>query len=202
MKYIFHRGYHQIKREENKLVSLIKGLENENAIGIETDIRKTKDQVFVLYHDPLFKGKLVNQCLYKEMKKENIPTLIDLLKIKTDKILLLEIKDFNIDVPKLIKTLNKYQRNIYLMSFNNKVIAKIKKLKTPYKIGVLNYVFNSSDTYNYDFICLLNDLITPTMIERFKKLNIMVISYGVRNIESCLYPSLIYIINNEILKDT
>lgn len=202
MKYIFHRGYHQTKTEENKLVSFIKGLENQNSIGIETDIRQTKDQVFVLYHDPLFKGKLVNKCLYKEMKKENIPTLNDLLKIKTEKILLLEIKDFNIDVPKLIKTLNKYKRNIYLMSFNNGVIAKIKKLNTSYKIGVLNYVFNSSDSYTYDFICLLNDLITPTMLKRFKDLNISVISYGVRSIKSCKYSSLIYIVNNEILKDT
>lgn len=202
MQFIFHRGFHNAKGEENKIEALKKGLENAQSIGIETDIRQTKDKVLVLYHDALFKGKLVPNVLYKEMQKEDVPRLIDLLKIDTNKILLLEIKDFKIDVQSLIKILNKYPRRIYLMSFNNQVINKIAKLKTKYKLGILNYVFNSEDNYPYDFICLLNDLLTPSMITKFQKLNIEIISYGIRNKENLKYSQLTYIINNEILNDS
>lgn len=199
MQYIFHRGFHNEKQEENKLSALIKGLENKDSCGIETDIRLTKDQVFVLYHDPLFKGHLVNKVLYKEMRKENIPRLIDLLKIKTDKILLLEIKDFNIDVKKLLNILNKYERNVYLMSFNNKVMEKIYQENTRYKLGILNYILNSSEEYHYDFICLLNDILTFSMITNFKRQNIEIFSYGIRNQKTIKYNNLTYIVNNKIL---
>ena len=136
MKYIWHRGFHTKRKEENKMPALLKGLNDANSLGIETDIRVTKDQVFVLYHDPLFKGKLINNTLYKEMKKEGIPKLSELLAIETDKILLLEIKDFNLNVNSLLKLLNKHNRNIYLMSFNNKI-------KESMKYSNLTYIVNN-----------------------------------------------------------
>ena len=59
---------------------------------------------------------------------KDIILLEDLLKIKTDKILLLEIKEREIDKNKLLKLLNKYKRNYYIMSFNNNIIFEIRKL--------------------------------------------------------------------------
>ncbi len=200
MNYILHRGYHQTKAEENKLPAFQKGLSDERYIGIETDIRQTKDEVFVLYHDPLFKGKLVKSCSYAELKKAGIIRLKDLLNITTNKILLLEIKDFNLNLTKLLKLLAKYPRKIYLMSFSNKVIAQLKKLNCPYKLGILNYVFNTLDNYPYDFICLLNDTIDEVVLKSYQRLNIEVIGYGIRH-KSGMYADITYIIENTILDE-
>lgn len=199
MKLIIHRGYHTKKIEENKLPAFQKVILDEKYQGFETDIRETKDKIFVLYHDPLYKGKLINQTMYKEMQKDNIPRLIDLLKIETDKILLLEIKDFNLNIDKLIKLLDKYKRNIYLMSFNNKVIERIYQKHTKYKLGILNYVLNTPSNYHYDFICILNDILTPFIIDTYRKLKVEVFSYGVRNKKDMLY-NVSYIVENKILK--
>lgn len=178
--------------------AFLKALNDQKYAGIETDIRETKDHVFILYHDPLYQGKLINKVSYKEMQKDNIPKLTDLLKIDTSKILLLEIKDFKINIPLLIKTLNKYKRNIYLMSFSNEVIAKIKRLNTGYKLGTLNYVFNTIDDYPYDFICLLNGVLTPKVIAAYQKLHVEIFSYGVKSAKDMLY-NLTYIVENKIL---
>ncbi len=198
LRYIIHRGFHNEKNEENKMPAFIKALNDKRYAGVETDIRETKDHVFVLYHDPLYHGKLINSVNYKEMQKDNIPKLTDLLKIETTKILLLEIKDFNLNIPRLIKTLKKYNRNIYLMSFSNAVIAQIAKFKTGYKLGTLNYVFNTIDDYPYDFICLLNGVLTPKVIAAYQKLKVEIFSYGVRSTKDMIY-NLTYIVENKIL---
>ena len=200
LQLIIHRGFHDKKDEENKLPAFQKVFTNEKYAGIETDIRVTLDKVFVLYHSPLYKGKLINNCLYNELKKDNIPALEDLLKIPTSKILLLEIKDFNLNLSKLLKLLNKYPRNIYLMSFSNKVIQKLKDLKCQYPIGVLNYVFNSTESYDYDFICLISDILTPSMIDSFKRLNVQTFVYGIREKDTIKYPELTYIVDNKYLE--
>ncbi len=199
MKYIFHRGYHNSKEEENKITAFINAFNNPNAYGIETDVRETLDHVFVLYHDPLFEGKLINKCLYKDLKKQNIPSLEDLLKIKTDKIILLEIKDFNLNLNKFISILNKYKRNIYIMSFNNKVIQKILNKTTKYKLGTLNYVFNTIDNYPFNFICILNSLLTPYVIDSYKRINVEVFSYGITKSSLINNKNILYIIDNKYL---
>ena len=66
---------------------------------------------------------------------KDIILLEDLLKIKTDKIILLEVKETEIDKNKLLKLLNKYKRNYYIMSFNNNIIFEIRKLNNKYKYG-------------------------------------------------------------------
>ena len=121
------------------------------------------------------------------------------MKIETNKILLLEIKDFNLNIDKLIKLLDKYKRNIYLMSFNNKVIEKIYQKHTKYKLGILNYVLNTPSNYHYNFICILNDILTPFIIDTYRKLKVEVFSYGVRNKKDMLY-NVSYIVENKILK--
>ncbi|MEG0794663.1 MAG: glycerophosphodiester phosphodiesterase family protein, partial [Bacilli bacterium] len=94
---IAHRGLVN-NTQDNSLESLTNGLKSDKYKGIETDVRETLDNEFILYHNPLFKGNLVKNTSYKSFKKENIIKLSDLLKIKTNKILLLEIKDFNINI--------------------------------------------------------------------------------------------------------
>ena len=192
LKYIAHRGIHTNKQNENTYAAF-KDIEQSIFVGFEADIRVTKDNVFVIYHDPFYKGKLVKNLYYKEM---NVLTLRKLLQIKTSKIVLLEIKDFNINIKKLLKLLNKSSLNIYLMSFDNRIIEKLYYIHSKYKLGVLNYLLNSEENYNYDFICLLNSVITPNIMDYFTKRNIEIIGYGITNKNNIKYPNLTYIIDN------
>ena len=193
-KYIAHRGIYNKNVSDNSYKALYDGLLSYKYIGIETDVRVTKDNVFILYHDVLYKGKLVKNVFYKDM--DNVSKLEDILKINTDKIILLEIKDFDIDVKKFIKLINKYNKNIMIMSFDANVIKKIKKITNKYKLGVLNYVLNSDSDYNFDFICLLDIIATDYVIESFKKRNIDILIYGVVNDNR----NLTYIIDDYKLK--
>lgn len=198
MEYIAHRGSVTKDIKDNSLESFKRAIESDCYIGIETDIRVTKDNVYILYHDSLFKGKLVKNTLYREFKEEGILRLSDLLKMKTDKIMLLEIKDFDIDIDAFLKFLDKYKRNIYLMSFSDKVIEKIYAKKTKYKIGVLNYILNTKDVYKYDFICLLTPTLSEYVIDVYKKMNVKVIGYGVKN--NKLTFDITYIVDDNIFQ--
>ena len=193
-KFIAHRGIWNDSVKDNSYQALYNGLLSEEYIGIETDVRVTKDNVFVIYHDSLYNGKLVKNVYYKDMV--DVCRLEDILKIKTDKIILLEIKDFNMDVKKFIKIIDKYKRNVMIMSFSTLVINKIKTLNTKYKLGVLNYIINSDSNYDYDFICLLDIISNNFVIERLKKRNIEVLIYGVIDI----LEDATYIIDDNKLK--
>ena len=193
-KYIVHRGIYNKNVSDNSYKALYDGLLSYKYVGIETDVRVTKDNIFILYHDALYKGKLVKNIFYKDMV--NVSKLEDILKINTDKIILLEIKDFDIDVKKFIKLINKYNKNVMIMSFDVNVIKKVKKITNKYKLGILNYVLNSDSDYNFDFICLLDIIATDYVIESFKKRNIDVLIYGVVNDNR----NLTYIIDDYKLK--
>ena len=173
---IAHRGIWDKYIKDNSYTAIKKGLESSKYIGIECDIRETKDNKYIIYHNALYKGNLVKNTLYKDMK--DIPLLEDILKIDSNKIYLLEIKDYNMDLDSFLSILKKYQKNIYIMSFDNKVIEKLKKKNVSYKLGVLNYILNSDSNYNYDFICLLDAVATNLVIDSFKERNIEVIIYG------------------------
>ena len=64
-KYIAHRGIWNEHVKDNSYKALYDGLFSSKYIGIEADIRVTKDNVFIIYHDPLYNGKLVKNTYYK-----------------------------------------------------------------------------------------------------------------------------------------
>lgn len=178
---IAHRGIYNKYIKENSFEAIELAIKSPKYMGVEFDIRETKDHKFILYHNILHQGNLVKDTYYKDF--DDVTLLESILKIKTDKILLIEIKDRNLNIKRLIKLLNKYNRNYYLMSFDKRIMYEIKKIKPKYKCGVLNYVLNSEASYSLDFICLL-DLITNNLIlNSLKKRNIEVIIYGVINIK-------------------
>lgn len=176
MKLIAHRGLWSKDVKDNSYEALKNGLESNKYIGIECDIRTTLDNKFIIYHNSLYNGFLVRNTYFKDLK--NISLLEDLLKIETDKIILLEIKERDINKKKLLKLLNKYKRNYYIMSFNNNVILELRDLNSNYKYGVLNYILNSKSDYDLDFICLLDGITTDKLIKNFTKRGIEVIIYG------------------------
>lgn len=176
MNLIAHRGIWNKTIKDNSYKALLDGLNSEKYIGIECDIRTTLDKKFIVYHNILYKGNLVKSTYFKDMK--DILLLEDLLKINTDKLLLLEIKENDIDKKRLLRLLNKYPRNYYIMSFDTKVIESLRGLDNKYKYGVLNYILNSDADYNLDFICLLDGVATNNIINNFEKRGIEVIIYG------------------------
>ena len=176
LKFIAHRGLRTETIKENTLASF------------EFDIRKTLDNQFVVNHNAFIKTHLIKRKTYKYLKKKyNLPLLQEVLELETDKIMLVEIKDGNLSYRKLIKIFNQYRdKNIYVMSFHNKVIEKLKKKNAPVKLGILNYILNSEADYNLDFIALLNNLATPHLVEEYKRRNIEVLYYGIINEEEDL----------------
>ena len=176
MNLIAHRGIWNKTIKDNSYEALLNGLNSEKYIGIECDIRTTLDKKFIVYHNILYKGNLEKNTYFKDM--QDILLLEDLLKINTDKLLLLEIKENDIDKKRLLRLLNKYQKNYYIMSFNTKVIESLRDLDNKYKYGVLNYILNSDADYNLDFICLFDGVATNNIINNFEKRGIEVIIYG------------------------
>ena len=200
--FIAHRGLVKNGIKENTIEAFVAAINSDKYIGFELDVRTTKDNELVVYHDLLYKGKLVKKTLYKELKKDNIPKLSDVLKLDTNKIIMIEIKDYNIDLKKLSLLLNNYNyKNLYVMSFNNKVLKKLKKYVNNIKLGSLNYVFNSEDDYNFiDFICLINYILTDDFINYFFQKNIEVFAYGIKDIKRINFDKVKYIVDEVIFK--
>lgn len=152
MKYIIHRGVTSNNIQENTYNSIKKALRDYTSSGVEFDIRLTKDKKIVLAHDSLIHLNYIENMNYSDIIKEKYLTTLDkILSIDTDKILLIDIKvnnNYKTFGDTLLKYLHNSQRNIYLCSFNKKIIKYLKK-KTNYKLG---YILLSYRKNNFDFI--------------------------------------------------
>jgi len=191
---IAHRGIFNNAVKENTIPAFLEAINNDNYKGFELDIYTSKDKEFVVNHDPIVDGKFIWNYSYKELKNKGIIKLEDVLKLKTDKIILIEIKDINIDINKFSKLINKYKKkNIYVMSFFNSVLKKFKNIT--FKIGLLNYVLNSTYKYSYDFIGILYSVASYHMIDSLKKLNIEVFLYAVGKKDKLIYKDVYYIVD-------
>lgn len=199
MKFIAHRGITSESIKENTIESIKQAINDNRFVGFEFDVRVTKDNEFVLCHDPIYKGKLIKYTNYKDLKKQKIAKLNDVLKLNTEKKFLIEIKDYDINLEKLIDLLNKYSsKNLYLMSFSKNFLHKVHKHNPKCKLGVLNYVFNSEQNYNeYDFICLINSIVTEKLIDYFKSRNIEVFIYGIIDESKLTNDNVYYIIDEK-----
>lgn len=194
--FIAHRGK-VVNCKENSIEAFTNAINDHMYTGFELDIRESSDGHIVVVHDFLVGNKLVSKQTLKELKEQGIIELETVLKLKTDKIILIEIKDFNMNLKKLAKLLNQYaDKNIYLMSFNNKTIKRFLEYDHTCKCGILNYIFNKELSYNeYDFICLLNNTLTDNLISYFHKRKIEVFSYGIISNYINLKENVYYIID-------
>lgn len=121
------------------------------ATWLETDIQRSKDGVLVLYHDYILKnGKKIKNCNYNYLKKFNVPTLADLLKITPEKFTLnLEIKNDDNIYPNIEKEIlaelnlakNIKKEQILISSFDIPTLQKIRALDSKINIGVLTRNF-------------------------------------------------------------
>ncbi len=138
---IAHRGiFDNIKTPENSIASFKKALRYN--YSIELDVKLTKDNILVVFHDDNLKrmtgiDKLVEETNYNELKKlrllntnEYIPTLDEVLILINNKVLLdIEVKDTKRikEITTILKNkLNNYD-NYILKSFNPKIVRSLKK---------------------------------------------------------------------------
>lgn len=188
-KLISHRGIHNDNIKENSYEAIKIALDNDKFVGVEFDVRETLDNEFILYHNALYNNKLIKNTKYRELPKY-IPKLCDILKINSSKIFLIEIKNIN-NYDKFISLLDKYRnKNIYVMSFSNKIVSKMNVIDRKYKLGILNYVLNTSeDIKRLDFVGILNSLLNDNIVN--KLYNLEIFSYGL--FENKKYKDVYYI---------
>ena len=118
MQLIAHRGLTNKFYKENTIEAFENAINNKY-IGIELDIRMTKDKKIVILHDKVInrtsngKGN-INNLEYKELKKYNfgskeipskIPLLKDVIKKFNNTIIFIELKE-KIDKYSLLNILN------------------------------------------------------------------------------------------------
>ena len=193
MQLIAHRGLTTENIKENTMEAFLNAINNDY-IGIELDIRLTKDKKIVVLHDKLINRTSngsgnINNITYKDLLKYNfgsykikskIPLLSEVIKNISNKIIIIELKE-KIDLKELENILSKNQTNkYYISSFNKEYIDNIKGIK--YKIGLINYIFNSNiDIKNYNFILILESLFTKDIYNYLNSINVEPILYGVLN---------------------
>ena len=156
IKIISHRGNDNNEKKENIIDALISSLNKDYIDGIEFDIRKTKDNKFVISHSPFYNLELIKNKKRKELKLDNLNKLLK--QINNKKIILIEIKEETDNYKKLIYYLNKILKkykylNIYICSFNYDLIKEIKQ-NYNYKCGlIISNILNRNKDYKiFDFI--------------------------------------------------
>lgn len=147
-----HRGVHNnIDIPENSIKAFKLAIKNK--LNIELDLRLTKDNVLVVFHDDNLKRMTgininLNELNYEEIKNiklintnETIPTFKEVLKLVNGKVLLdIEIKStkkINLICKKIVNELNNYNHPFIIKSFNHKIINWFKKNKPEYIRGLL-----------------------------------------------------------------
>ena len=188
-KLIAHRG-NKKSSKENSLSAFFDAINSSEYVGFECDVRMTKDEKMIVYHDPIYNGKLVRNLKYQDFNSD-ILLIEDVLSINTDKIIMVDIKDPFINVSKLLDVLKRYStKKIYVMSFYDNVIRKLFLADRKYKIGILNYVLNTEEQhFKYDFLCILEAISNSKIINDYQNKQKDLFIYGVKkeNLKD-LYP--------------
>ena len=145
IKHVSHRGLIQKNIKENTLLGFKKTF--QKGYALETDLRYTKDNEIICFHDSTIKrfcGKniLIKSISYSQLKKKTkniikIPTLNDLLKIYNDDVyLFLEIKGLfsKTLLTRLINLTSNYKKIVFI-SFCHKNLEIIQSINSSVLIG-------------------------------------------------------------------
>lgn len=201
MKVYSHRGESTFAPENTMSAFYLACFVNSD--GIETDVRRTKDNVLVLIHDKTIDrtsngiGK-VSDFTYKELLKydfgnnrykgEKIVKLEDFLKYFNEKkkYIFLEIKEKGYE-EEIVKCVKKYNNEyITIMSFKYDILKKIRNLSSDINLGWLIYDLNDKILQECIDINLNQILATSVCLEEneVKKMhdnNFIVTAWGVLN---------------------
>ena len=202
--FIAHRGVHHKNCKENSLDAFKMALDSDLWDGFECDVRTSLDGVFVICHNSFIGTRIISKTNYSILKRKyKLTSLTEVLKLKSNKLFLLEIKESNINLDRFIGLINKYKdKKIYVMSFNKKVIHELKRKGFLGKTGVLSYVLNSEESYDdYDFICILENIVSNRLISYFQKRDIDVFLYGINHLKksNLKYDNIYFICDKKVL---
>ncbi|MFY9422109.1 MAG: glycerophosphodiester phosphodiesterase [Bacilli bacterium] len=120
---------------ENTLLAFQKAIDM-GADCIETDIRRTKDGIIVLFHDEKINGKKVNEITFEELRAEaskksfQVPTLEEGLAYVKGKILIdIEFKEDGY-VREAVDIIRKYLSHdeFFIRSFEDQVLVQVKEI--------------------------------------------------------------------------
>jgi len=140
---IAHRGAPFLARE-NTLGSFKQAI-SLGADMIEFDVRRTKDEVLIAFHDRSIQGKPIKRLTYKEVSQIaqdrgfGIPTVKEVLKCTKGKIRLdVELKEEGYE-EEIIALLSKYFRKdqFLITSFNDSSLKRIKDNNPNIKVGLI-----------------------------------------------------------------
>lgn len=149
---IAHRGASAYE-PENTMSAFRKALDM-GANALEFDVRRSRDGVPVVIHDEDLKRIAGIDAKVRELDlvtlksitikgKEHIPTLEDVLSELGNRIpMFIEIKDEGIEKT-IINDITKFkiEDNVILISFNYKILSKIRELNTKIDLGLLTYKY-------------------------------------------------------------
>jgi glycerophosphoryl diester phosphodiesterase len=112
---------------------------------IEFDVRRTKDNVFIVYHDERIQGKPVNDLIYEEISQIarnqgfDIPTVEEVLKWSRGRIKLdVELKEEYYE-KEIVELLSKYSEKdqFVITSFNESSLKIVKDSHPGIQVGLL-----------------------------------------------------------------
>ncbi len=144
---IGHRGASGLVQFENTYEAFQKAIDI-GCDGIECDIRKTKDDILIINHNPNIDDLIIKDHTYEELntyttnKGYPLPTLIDTLKLVKDKILIdIEIKEVGYEEKIINEILNVLEINqFFVRSFFDEALIKIHSLNKDIRIILLTGV--------------------------------------------------------------
>ncbi len=152
---ISHRGNDLHNFKENTKEAIISTLSNDYTSGVELDVRMTKDKKIVLSHSLFYKEHIISLTKYKDL---SLDLLKNVLKgIKSKKIIIIEIKDYNFNIiPVLYKVIKSFSNlNIYIHSFYYDILKIWKERYPKYKVGLIKFsIINMDKANDFDFISL------------------------------------------------
>ncbi len=212
MKFIAHRGYSKYELENTNEAFLAAA--NRSYFGIETDIVKTKDNYFVLFHDDNLvrlagDDRNVRELTYKELLKVSlnnkgtyhtydyhITTLVEYLKIckHYNKYPVIELKwglDLN-DVDRIMEIIlseGMFDKSM-IICYTYSIILYLKANYPDYHIQYLLGTLYSDDVINKCLndlvsIDLRYDLVTKELVDRFHAKGLEVNAWTVDDINIC-----------------
>lgn len=180
---------------ENTLLSIGEAI-NENADYVEIDVRTTKDNYVVLFHDDNLKRigdskKEIKDMTLKEVKEidagyykdklfkgEEIPTLEEVFEKYKGKIkfnIELKITNKNDVLPeKVAQLIHKYNMNndVIVTSFDKDTIENYKKQNPASKTGlIISKNIEDIENINCDLISLNYNLLAKELVEKLHKNN-------------------------------
>lgn len=140
---VAHRGAPGYAKENT-----IESFEKAMALGadmIEFDVRRTKDNIFVVYHDGFIQGNSIKELTYEEVSQIarnqgfDIPVVEEVLKLIEGKIRLdVELKEEGYE-KEIVELLSNYFKGdqFVITSFNDSSLKRIKDDYPGIKVGLL-----------------------------------------------------------------